>query len=72
MMAGTEMAAGVHWFLKYACNSSVSWHLTGGFNIDNNCFQPESLERIRQMGPIHRGRSVPWSYYQNVVTPRYS
>ncbi len=65
------MASGIHWFLKYACNSSTSWHLTGGNNIDSSCFKPESLERISLAGPLRGARSVPWSYYQNVVTPRY-
>ncbi len=64
------MAAGIHWFLKYACNYSVSWHATGGENIDASCFQPVGLQRVKQMGPLRGARSVPWSYYQNVVTPR--
>ncbi|EIE20595.1 hypothetical protein COCSUDRAFT_37819 [Coccomyxa subellipsoidea C-169] len=70
--SGIEMASGIHWFLKYACNSSTSWHLTGGNNIDSSCFKPESLERISLAGPLRGARSVPWSYYQNVVTPSYS
>ncbi|BDA50506.1 Alpha-N-acetylglucosaminidase [Coccomyxa sp. Obi] len=70
--SGTEVAAGIHWFLKYACNSSISWHVTGGNNIDASCFQPDGLERVKEMGPLRGTRSVPWSYYQNVVTPSYS
>lgn len=64
------MAAGLHWFLKYACNSSVSWSVTGGHNIDSSAFTPEALERMEQQEGMHRKRSVPWHYYQNVVTPR--
>ena len=64
------MAAGLHWFLKYACRSSISWSVTGGHNIDSSCFTPAFLERLEQQGVMHRERSVPWHYYQNVVTPR--
>ena len=64
------MAAGLHWFLKYACNSSISWSVTGGHNIDNGAFTPEALARMEQQVGMHRKRSVPWHYYQNVVTPR--
>ena len=67
---GVEMAAGLHWFLKYACKSSVSWAETGGNSIDASRLTPEALEALEQQGPMHRERSVPWSYYQNVVTPR--
>ena len=64
------MAAGLHWFLKYACRSSVSWDVTGGHNIDSSCFTPAFLRELEQQGSMHRARSVPWHYYQNVVTPR--
>lgn len=64
------MAAGIHWFLKYTCKLSISWHLAGGDNIDASCFQLDSLEQFRRITPLRRLRSVPWSYYQNVVTPR--
>lgn len=71
ILVGTEVAAGLHWFLKYACNSSISWDMTGGDTIDTSCFESEKLEQIRERGPLHKGRSVPWHFYQNVVTPRY-
>ena len=64
------MAAGLHWFLKYACRSSVSWNITGGNNIDGSCFTSAFLEGLEQQGGMRRERSVPWHYYQNVVTPR--
>ena len=64
------MAAGLHWFLKYACHSSVSWSGTGGPNIDSSRFTPSFLEALEQQGGMNRERSVPWHYYQNVVTPR--
>ncbi len=64
------MAAGLHWFLKYACRSSVSWSGTGGPNIDGSRFTPAFLEALEQQGGMRRERSVPWHYYQNVVTPR--
>lgn len=70
--AGTEMAAGLHWFLKYACRSSVSWSATGGNSIDSSCFTPAFLQGLEQQGGMHRERSVPWQYYQNIVTPRSS
>ncbi|CAL5229140.1 g12413 [Coccomyxa viridis] len=66
------MAAGLHWFLKYACRSSVSWNITGGNNIDGSCFTSAFLEGLEQQGGMRRERSVPWHYYQNVVTPSYS
>ena len=68
--AGTEMAAALHWFLKYACRSSFSWAVTGGHSINHSCLTPEALLALEQQGPMHRERSVPWHYYQNVVTPR--
>ena len=64
------MAAGLHWFLKYACRSAVSWAATGGRSLDDSCLTPEALRRLEQQGHMHRERSVPWHYYQNVVTPR--
>ena len=64
------MAAGLHWFFKYACRSSISWNVTGGCNIDGSCFTPSCLTILEQQGGMRRGRSVPWHYYQNVVTPR--
>ncbi len=64
------MAAGLHWFLKYACRSSVSWNATGGNSIDGSCFTPSFLAGLEQQGGMRRERSVPWHYYQNVVTPR--
>lgn len=64
------MAAGLHWFLKYGCRSSISWAATGGHNIDASRLTPEALELLERQGPMHHERSVPWHYYQNVVTPR--
>ena len=64
------MAAGLHWFLKYACRSAVSWAATGGRSLDHGCLAPQALRALEQQGAMHRERSVPWHYYQNVVTPR--
>ena len=60
----------MHWLLKYACRSSFSWTVTGGHSIDHSCLTPEALQKLEQQGAMHRERSVPWHYYQNVVTPR--
>ena len=68
--AGTEMAAGLHWFLKYACCSAFSWAATGGRSLDHGCLAPDALRQLEEQGPMHRERSVTWHYYQNVVTPR--
>lgn len=65
-----ELAAGIHWFLKRRCGSSVSWHLTGGSTLDTSCLAADALQRLAQEPPLRRERSVPYSYYQNVVTPR--
>ena len=66
--AGVELASGVHYFLKRACKSSISWRLTGGNQIDTSCLEPAALAASNL--DVYQERSVPWSYYQNVVTPR--
>ena len=70
MCTGVEVASGLHRFLKKACKSSISWRLTGGNQIDTACLEREALEATNL--DIYQERSTPWSYYQNVVTPRWS
>jgi hypothetical protein len=38
--------------------------------LDLTCLEPERLVALAAQGPLRRARSVPWHYYQNVVTPR--
>jgi len=64
-----ELASGVHWFLKERCNSSISWAATGGNQIDVRCLHPAALAAASAR-PLYHGRSVPYHYYQNAVTPR--
>ncbi|KAK9787358.1 hypothetical protein WJX73_007278, partial [Symbiochloris irregularis] len=70
--SGTELAAGLHYWLKERCSSSVSWHLTGGNQIDPACFSAASLAQREDHQALYRGRSTPYFYYQNVVTVSYS
>jgi len=65
-----ELASGVHWFLKERCNSSVAWAATGGNQLDLACLAPGALAARAAGRPLYRGRSVPYHYYQNAVTPR--
>jgi len=67
---GVELASGVHWFLKERCNSSVAWAATGGNQLDLACLAPAALAAPAAGRPLYRGRSVPYHYYQNAVTPR--
>ncbi len=68
LLAGVEVASGIHTFLKKACRSSISWRMTGGNQIDTSCLEPDKLAASAL--ELYQERSVPWSYYQNVVTPR--
>ena len=68
--AGVELASGFSWLLKAWCNSSISWELTGGTQLDTKCLETDVLADIALHGKTYRGRSLPWHYYQNVVTVR--
>ena len=39
-------------------------------HLDTNCLETEVLADIALHGKTYRGRSLPWHYYQNVVTVR--
>ncbi|KAL8500848.1 hypothetical protein ACS0TY_020436 [Phlomoides rotata] len=65
-----DITSGLHWYLKYWCGAHVSWDKTGGAQLGS---VPESgsLPPVEDWGVIIK-RSVPWNYYQNVVTSSYS
>lgn len=65
-----EIASGLHWYIKYFCGAHVSWDKTGGIQIAT-VPQPGSLPPVKDGGVLIQ-RSVPWNYYQNVVTSSYS
>lgn len=66
-----ELASGLHAFLQERCNSSVAWKATGGNQLDTGCLQVAALAAAAGARPLFRGRSVPYHYYQNAVTPRH-
>jgi alpha-N-acetylglucosaminidase len=70
--SGVELASGFHWFLKYFCNSSMSWELTGGSQVNPHCMDPSNLDRLEAKGKIRVDRAVQHTFYQNVVTLSYS
>eukprot|EP00775_Hariotina_reticulata_P004459 gene4459-4715_t len=70
--SGTLLASGVHWFLKYYANSSVSWDQTGGLQLNADNLKPAALARLAEKGKLFVERAVPFSFYQNVVTMSYS
>ncbi len=57
------MASGLNWYLKYFCNSHISWEARQ-INI------PENLPIIEQ--PIVKTSIVPYSYYLNYCTFNYT
>lgn len=63
---GVEILAGLHWYLKYWCDSHISWDKTGGVQLQ---LLPQSgtFPRVQDAGIVSR-RPVPWNYYQNAVT----
>ncbi|KAL6902116.1 hypothetical protein ACP4OV_004992 [Aristida adscensionis] len=67
---GVELAAGLHWYLKYWCGAHISWDKTGGAQLAS-VPSPGSLPRVKGAG-VKIERPVPWNYYQNVVTSSYS
>lgn len=73
MIEGTtavEVAAGLHWYLKYWCGAHISWDKTGGSQL-GSVPPPGSLPHVEHQGVVVE-RPVPWNYYQNVVTSSYS
>lgn len=70
--SGVELASGLHWFLKYFCNSSFSWEVTGGLQLDSKFQDPANLRLLEGKEKVVVERSVPYSYYQNIVTVSYS
>lgn len=66
-----ELASGLHAYLQERCNSSVAWEATGGNQLDTRCLQATALAAAADARPLYRGRSVPYHYYQNAVTPRH-
>ncbi|KAI9114728.1 hypothetical protein K1719_014426 [Acacia pycnantha] len=61
-----EIASGLHWYLKYWCGAHVSWDKTGSIQTAP-IPKPRSLPPLKDEGLMIK-RSVPWNYYQNVVT----
>ncbi|GFP92397.1 alpha-n-acetylglucosaminidase [Phtheirospermum japonicum] len=73
MIKGTtavDITSGLHWYLKYWCGAHVSWEKTGGAQL-GTVPEPGSLPLVKHEGVMIQ-RSVPWNYYQNVVTSSYS
>lgn len=70
--SGVELASAIHWFIKYFCCSSFSWRATGGLQLDTECFSAAKLQEFESRGKVTIERSVPYSFYQNVVTMSYS
>ncbi|XP_024535814.1 alpha-N-acetylglucosaminidase isoform X2 [Selaginella moellendorffii] len=68
--SGVELCAGLYWYLKNWCGAHISWDLTGGSQLDT-IPEPQALPALPP-GGVKIQRSVPWSYYQNVVTSSYS
>lgn len=61
-----ELAAGLHWYLKYWCGAHISWMKTGGAQLAS-VPKAGSLPQVQHAG-VEIRRPVPWSYYQNAVT----
>lgn len=72
-----ELASGVHWWLKHHAGCSMSWDSTGGLQIAINAFDAARLDELEASSSDGGGsdtvmRSVPSTFYQNVVTFSYS
>lgn len=70
--SGVELASGTHWFLKHFAGCSVSWHATGGLQLNHDSLTAAALAAMEARGTVKIERAVPFSFYQNVVTMSYS
>lgn len=70
--SGVELASGLHWFLKHWADSSVTWHATGGLQLNHERLTPAAVAALEPKGLVRVERAVPFSFYQNVVTLSYS
>jgi alpha-N-acetylglucosaminidase len=70
--SGVELASGIHWFLKHFAHCSVSWHATGGPQLNLESLTPAAVASMESKGLVRIERAVPFSFYQNVVTLSYS
>lgn len=64
--SGVELAYGAGWYLRTRCHMSFSWNRTGG----NHILIPKTWPKIGTT--ITKYRTVPISYFSNVVTFSYS
>ena len=64
--SGIDLAYGAAWYLRTSCNMSFSWNRTGGHHIE----VPKEWPSVRTA--VTRYRTVPISYFNNVVTFSYS
>mmetsp|Transcript_23355 Transcript_23355/g.37250 ORF Transcript_23355/g.37250 Transcript_23355/m.37250 type:complete len:831 (+) Transcript_23355:115-2607(+) len=70
--SGPDLGYGLGWYLRTKYNMSFSWNRTGGHNLGNiNLGQCDRLIPVSAEG-IHKRRTVPVSYFHNVVTFSYS
>jgi alpha-N-acetylglucosaminidase len=65
--SGVALASGLHWYLKYYCNCSVSWGVHGS---GNNLVLPSPLPGLST--PLTMTSPVKYRYYLNVCTHSYS
>lgn len=65
--SGVALASGLHWYLKYSCNCSVSWGVAGS---GNNLALPSRLPALSK--PLAMQSPVKYRYYLNVCTHSYS
>ncbi|ELR20307.1 AlphaN-acetylglucosaminidase, putative, partial [Acanthamoeba castellanii str. Neff] len=65
--SGVALASGLHWYLKYSCNCSVSWGVAGS---GNNLALPSSLPLLSK--PLTMQSPVKYRYYLNTCTHSYS
>ena len=64
--SGIDLAYGAAWYLRTMCNMSFSWNRTGGHRVEIPKKWPSVEQRITHY------RTVPISYFNNVVTFSYS
>eukprot|EP00730_Choanoeca_flexa_P007387 TRINITY_DN12325_c0_g1_i12.p1 TRINITY_DN12325_c0_g1~~TRINITY_DN12325_c0_g1_i12.p1 ORF type:complete len:849 (+),score=196.28 TRINITY_DN12325_c0_g1_i12:1113-3659(+) len=64
---GVAIASGVYWYLRYYCNSSLTWGVNG---TGDNIQLPSPLPQLPE--PIRTVSSVRFRYYMNVCTVGYT